>query len=247
MAFDGVAEFKEKVRGDCADARRQAAMLAHDFNNLLNVILAANEALAARLPAGCDEHELAHISLESAEKGGEMLRRLMALSQFAEPAADAVDCAEALTTAARMANVATAAGVTCVAMALPEPLACLADRAGLDSALLNLCVNAGHALPSGGAVRLEGAPETLDDAAAEPLGVAPGRYVALRVADRGAGMSPAVLARATDPYFTTRAGRGGTGLGLAGVADFCRANGGALRLASEQGRGTTATLLLPRA
>jgi signal transduction histidine kinase len=253
MAFDGVADKTGTLRpapepeAELAARRRQAAVLAHDFNNLLNVILAASEALAARLPEGADEGELARISLESAEKGGEMLRRLVELSQAAPPPADEIDCAEVVMSAARLANVSTAAGVTCVAMAMPEPLACRADRAGLDSALLNLCVNAGHALPTGGAVRLEAAAEDLDVEAARALGVAPGRYVALSVADRGVGMSPAVLARAMDAYFTTRAGRGGTGLGLAGVAEFCRANGGALRLVSKQDRGTTATLILPRA
>lgn len=253
MAFDGVAEKRGMGRptpepeAEQAARRRQAAVLAHDFNNLLNVILAANEALAAQLPEGSDGRELACISLESAEKGAEMLRRLMELSQAAQPPADEIDCAEALIGAARLANVSTPAGVTCVAMAMPEPLTCRAERAGLDSALLNLCVNAGHALPTGGAVRLEAAPEDLGGEAARALGVAPGRYVALSVADRGVGMSPTVLARAMDAWFTTRAGRGGTGLGLAGVAEFCRSAGGALRLASKEGRGTTATLILPRA
>ncbi|MBX3482418.1 ATP-binding protein [Phenylobacterium sp.] len=252
MAFDGVAG-KRGVRpspepeAEAAARQRQAAVLAHDFNNLLNVILAANEALAGQLPQGSDARELARISLESAEKGGEMLRRLVELSQDALPAAGEIDCAEAIIGAARLANVSTAAGVTCVAMAMAEPLACRADRAGLDSALLNLCVNAGHALPAGGAVRLEAAAEDLDGEAARALGVAPGRYVALSVADRGVGMSPAVLARAMDAWFTTRAGCGGTGLGLAGAAEFCRSAGGALRLVSTEGRGTTATLVLPRA
>ncbi|MBL8556381.1 MAG: hypothetical protein JNL41_19050 [Phenylobacterium sp.] len=254
MAFDGVAD-KRTIRpapapepeAEQAARRQQAAVLAHDFNNLLNVILAANEALTARLPEGSDDGELARIGLESAEKGGVMLRRLMELSQAAQPMADEIDCAGAMIGVARLANVSTAAGVTCVAMAMPEPLVCLADRAGLDSALLNLCVNAGHALPSGGAVRLEAAAEDLDGEAARGLRVTPGRYVALSVADRGVGMSPAVLARAGDAWFTTRAGRGGTGLGLSGVAAFCRAAGGALRLVSTEGRGTTATLLLPRA
>ena len=245
MAFDGFAEFKEKL----ADGRRgrRAAGLAHDFNNLLGVILVASEALAEKFPEGTDGHELARISVEAAEKGAELLRKMMAASAAATAPEAEVDCAEALTTAARLANVSTPSNVTCVALAMPEPFACRAEREGLDSALLNLCVNAGHACPNGGTVRLQAAAADLDAAAASALGVAPGRYVALSVSDDGIGMSPQVLARCADAYFTTRAGRGGTGLGLAGVADFCRASGGALKIASAEGKGTTVTLYVPRA
>ena len=246
MAFDGFADFKQKRDGEAGGDRR-AAGLAHDFNNLLGVILVANEALVEQLPAGSDARELAHISVEAAEKGAELLRRLIELANPTSAPETDVDCAEALAAAARLATVSTAANVTCVTMALPEPFACRADAGGLDSALLNLCVNAGHALPRGGTVRLQAAAADLHGAAAAALDVAPGRYVALSVADNGIGMAPDVLARCTDAYFTTRAGRGGTGLGLAGVAEFCRANGGALKLASTEGRGTTVTLYLPRA
>lgn len=244
MAFDGFAELLETRTGRGGGA----ATAAHDFNNLLGVIIAANEALARQLPQGGDARELASIALEAAEKGAELLARMMAGAERPQAAPSGqVDCAEALTAAARLANVSTATGVTCVALGLREPLACRADRGDLDSALLNLCINAGHALPRGGAVRLQADAADLDPAAAAELGVRPGRYVALSVVDDGVGMPPHVLARCADAYFTTRAGRGGTGLGLAGVAAFCRDAGGALKLASAEGRGTTATLVLPRA
>jgi len=232
-----------------ADARRrQADILVHDFNNLLNVILAANEALAASLPRGSDNYELARISQEAAEKGAELLQRIAELARPAEPSREEmVDAAEVAVATARLAQVSTAATVTVVALALPEPMACRADRGGLESALLNLCVNAGHAMPRGGAVQIAATPRTLGGAQASALGLAPGRYVAFSVIDAGVGMSPEVLARAAEPYFTTRAGRGGSGLGLAGVRDFARRAGGALKLVSEVGRGTTATVYLPRA
>jgi len=216
--------------------RRQTGVLVHDFNNLLNVILAANEALAAQLPENSDGYELARISQEAAEKGAELLARLADLSR--PEANDAVvDAAEVAVTTARLAQVSTASSVTVVALAMPEPLACCADRGGLESALLNLCVNAGHAMPDGGAIQVAVSAAMLDD----------GAYVAFSVVDAGVGMSAETLARATEPYFTTRAGRGGTGLGLSGVRDFARRSGGALKLVSQEGRGTTATLYLPRA
>jgi signal transduction histidine kinase len=219
---------------------RQTGVLAHDFNNLLNVILAANEALAAQLPENSDGYELARISQEAAEKGAELLARLVDLSRpEANGAAldDVVDAAEVAVTTARLAQVSTASSVTVVALAMAEPLACHADRGGLEQALLNLCVNAGYAMPDGGAVQVSVSSAMLDD----------GGYVAFSVIDSGVGMSPETLARATEPYFTTRAGRGGTGLGLSGVRDFADRSGGTLKLVSQEGRGTTATLYLPRA
>jgi len=224
---------------------RQTGVLAHDFNNLLGVILAANEALAAVLPEGSDARELAQISLDAAEKGAELLDRIAALSAPAEPAEAAVDCAEALVSVSRLANVSTPSDVTVVAMAMPAPLVCRADRAGLESALLNLCVNAGHAMPKGGAIQVSAIPAVLTADAAGILGLEAGCYAALAVRDPGIGMSPKILARATEAYFTTRKGRGGTGLGLAGVKAFAEAAGGALHLVSAEGRGTTATIYLP--
>jgi len=224
---------------------RQTSVLAHDFNNLLNVIIAANEALAARAPAGSDAFELAQIGLDAAEKGAELLERIAALS--APPAATqaAIDCAEPLVAVTRLANVSTPADVTVVAMAMPTPLACRVDRAGLESALLNLCVNAGHAMPEGGAIQVSATPAHLPAEAADAVGLEAGVYAAFTVKDPGVGMSPQTLARATEPYFTTRKGRGGTGLGLAGVQAFAEAAGGALQLVSAPGRGTTATIYLP--
>ena len=224
---------------------RQTSVLAHDFNNLLNVIIAANEALAARAPAGSDAYELAQIGLDAAEKGAELLERIAALSAPPAPAEAEVDCAEALVAVSRLANVSTAADVTVVAMAMPAPLTCRVDRAGLESALLNLCVNAGHAMPKGGAIQVSVAPAALSAEAALALGLEAGGYAAFAVRDPGVGMSPETLARAAEPYFTTRKGKGGTGLGLAGVEAFAEAAGGALQLVSAPDRGTTATIYLP--
>lgn len=248
MAFDGFAE-RSPVRpaGELAALQRQAGVLAHDFNNLLGVILAANEALAQRLPEGSDGRELARMSQDAAERGAELLQRLVDLTRPEGGPQVLADCAEAVASVARMAQMAAPRGVAVSVRADESSLLCLAERAGLDSALLNLCMNAGHAMPRGGTMVLAAEAVDLDPLMAAGLDIRPGRYVAVSVADTGHGMSPQVLARATDPYFTTRAGRGGSGLGLCGVQEFVRRAGGALRLDSTEGRGTTATLYLPRA
>lgn len=224
-----------------------ADVLVHDLNNLLNIVLAAAEALAQQTPAGTDTHELARIAQSAAQRSGVLLERLAALSDGAGAAPAWADCAEALVTTARLANVATPAAVTVLARGMPAPLACRADRADLESALLNLCVNAAHAMPAGGAIQLSARARRLSPRLAEGLAVRPGRYAAVAVRDPGEGMSAEVLARAAEPRFSTRKARGGRGLGLAGVAAFARRHGGALDLISAPGQGTTATLYLPMA
>jgi signal transduction histidine kinase len=244
MPFDGLLAAKTHDSG----ADRLAALhlrtgrLAHDFNNLLNVILNANEALAATLPEGSQQRELAEVSQAAAEKGAELLRQLL---DGAEGEAGGADCGEALAEAARLARLATHDGVRIATRVAAGPLRVAADRGGLENALMNLCVNAGHAMPTGGAMTLSAEAADLGVDEAEALGVEPGRYAVLAVQDTGVGMSPETLARALEPFFTTRAGRGGTGLGLAGVHDFAREAGGAVELRSALGQGATARLYLP--
>jgi len=249
MAFDGfLLEPTTTTDGEAAARlQRQAAVLAHDFNNLLGVILSASEALADRFPEGSDGHELAGLSIDAAEKGAALVRRLLDLSAPQSRSIDATDCdaAEAAASAVRLARRSVPAEVKLEHHVAEAPLPCAADRHALEAALLNLCVNAGHATAAGGSIVVTGETVRLPLAEAAPLALTPGAYVRLAVRDTGVGMSPDVLARAMEPWFTTRGDRGGTGLGLSGVADFARNAGGALSLASELGVGTTATLHLP--
>lgn len=244
MAFDAVQDAGRSL-AVCAPAPPPAAeALAHDLNNLLSVILAANEAIARDLPEGSEGRELAELSQSAAQKGAVLLRRL--LDCGAGEAGGRVEAGAALAQAARLARPA-ARGRRVETSGAHGDCRCETDPVALERALLNLCVNAAHATPRGGRITL-GA-ETVEVAGAEAaaLGLAPGGYVRLWVRDTGAGMSPDVLARAAEPYFTTRKRRGGTGLGLAGARAFAEAAGGALALVSELGRGTTASLYLPRA
>ncbi|HET6970295.1 MAG TPA: ATP-binding protein [Phenylobacterium sp.] len=253
MPFDGILD-TAKTAGEpaaaeahLADPQRQADVLAHDLNNLLAVILNANEALVAALPAGTLGRELAEMSQDAAAKAGELLRRLR--DGAAEDAADAegVDCAETVATTAKFARGSLPEQVAVEVIGADQSLRCAADPVRLEAALLNLCVNAGHAMPQGGSITLSLAAADLRPPAQNDLGLAAGRYAVIAVADTGVGMSPEVLARATEPRFSTRAGRGGKGLGLSSVKDFAEAAGGRLLLKSHEGEGTTATLFLPLA
>jgi len=127
----------------------------------------------------------------------------------------------------------------------------LCDPNQLASAVLNLAINARDAMPDGGDLLIETSNTVLRDrrgAVREwpPHDVPPGEYVALTIADNGAGMTPDIVARAFDPFFTTKAKGQGTGLGLSMVYGFVQQSGGHVRVRTEEGQGTTVAIYLPR-
>jgi CheY-like chemotaxis protein len=122
----------------------------------------------------------------------------------------------------------------------------LCDPSQLENALLNLAINARDAMPEGGRLTMETANAEVSPALAAQLDMQPGPYVTLAVADTGTGMSAEVAARAFDPFFTTKPIGEGTGLGLSMIYGFAKQSGGQVRIETEEGRGTTVRLYLPR-
>ncbi|RZI93284.1 MAG: response regulator, partial [Variovorax sp.] len=120
------------------------------------------------------------------------------------------------------------------------------DHSQLENALLNLCINARDAMPSGGRLTLSTRNESLEGAAAAARELPPGDYVCLAVTDTGTGMTPEVAGRVFDPFFTTKPIGQGTGLGLSMVYGFVRQSGGQINVESRVGQGTTMRLYLPR-
>jgi signal transduction histidine kinase len=221
--------------------------VAHDFNNLLTVVMGVTETLALDLADGSEQQRLAMVGLQAAERGADVVRRLLAFSRQQPLVADTIDCAALFAALRPMVEQTIRDNVELTLSVAPETMCCTADRVGLESALLNLCVNARDAMPSGGSLSLHASAATIGDAAAGEMGLAVGPYVIFTVCDSGVGMSPDTLARAVEPFFTTKGMAGGSGLGLSTVYGFANQSGGRLAITSGEGRGTIVSLYLPRA
>jgi signal transduction histidine kinase len=220
--------------------------VAHDFNNLLTVIMGITESLAADLDAGSEHQKLAITGLRAAERGANLVRRLLASSRDDARNPTMIDCGEKAWVIAELVRHTIRDDVELTVSRPAYPLSCIADRTDLTSALLNLCMNARDAMPLGGELSLDVDSVLLSVKAAQPFGLQPGPYVVFTVRDNGVGMSPATLRQATEPFFTTK-GEAGTGLGLATSHAFARESGGHLAISSREGRGTSVALYLPRA
>ncbi|HEV7265450.1 MAG TPA: response regulator [Falsiroseomonas sp.] len=225
-----------------------AGGIAHDVNNVLQAA-ASGARLIGRRPDDAEQvRRLAGMVLEATERGASVARRLLAFARQGELRGADVDAAALLADLKEVLGHTLGAGVTvrtAIAGGLP-PLR--ADKGQLETVLLNLATNARDAMVGrdGGVLTLAAAQDTVAASAMHPAGLAPGAYLRLAVADTGAGMDAATLARATEPFFTTKPPGRGTGLGLAMAKGFAEQSGGGLVIDSEVGRGTTVTLWLPR-
>jgi signal transduction histidine kinase len=244
----------DDASGNAAQAEKAQALVrlaggvAHDLNNLLMTILGNSEMLTAKLEAGTSVHEMATLIEEAAQRAAELTRRLLAVSQrlLLRPQPIVVD-RFAAGLLERLRD--TLGGGVAIEFAGSRDLRpALADPAALEAALLNLATNARDAMPEGGRLLVEADDVQIDEAPARRLvDVAPGAYVTIAVTDSGAGMTPEVARRALDPYFSTKRGGKGRGLGLSMVEGFARQSGGFVTLVSAPGKGTTVTIHLPAA
>lgn len=225
-----------------------AGGIAHDFNNLLMTILGNSEMLMAKLPAGTPVHEMATLIEEAAQRAAELTRRLLVVSrrQLLRPRAIEVD----RLVVALMERLRGMLGDS-IAVEISrrrELRPAMADPAALETAVVNLINNARDAMPQGGRLLVETSIADIDEAQGLQAGeVAPGSYVTIAVTDNGTGMPPEAARRAFDPFFSTKRGGKGRGLGLSMVEGFVRQSGGHVALASTPGQGTTVTIYLPPA
>ncbi len=228
--------------GAVAHARKMAALgllaggVAHDFNNQLQVIRNSLEILE-RQPPPADGRRYLEMIRRSADRAGALSRRLLAFSRRQPVEARPLDPNALVTQTAELLRHSLGERIV-IETVLGRGVAEVAADAGqLETALLNLAINARDAMSHAGLLTLETANATLDESSPT--------YVLIAVSDTGTGMPPEVAARACEPFFTTKEPGQGTGLGLAQVAGFTRECGGHLRIASVPGKGTTVRLYLP--
>ena len=221
------------------------AGLAHDFNNMLHIINGALDRLEAKRhdAAAFARHHAAAVA--ASERGAKLTRQLLAFARRTRLEPKGTDLSQLVSSFGELLEASVGQKVE-LSLNLRRRLPMVrVDPSHLEMALLNIVVNARDASPNGGAITVATKEMRLDgDTAARHL--EPGDYVVLSVTDEGAGMPPHILARATEPFFTTKGVGQGTGLGLAMAHGFVQQSGGRLEIDSTPGRGTAVRMIFPR-
>ena len=224
-----------------------AAGIAHDFNNVLQAVSLALDLIQKRAEDPENVRQVAHMATRSAERGAGITGRLLAFARKGELRAALVDCAPLLTSLHDMLKSILGTGISMVLDVAEHAPPVLVDPAQLETVLVNLAVNARDAMPAGGTLTLAVQPERIAAHAGHPARLSPGRYVRMDIVDNGSGMDAATLAKASEPFFSTKGPGKGTGLGLAMARGFAEQSAGGFAIASTPGVGTTVSLWFPEA
>lgn len=214
--------------------------IAHDFNNLLHVII-GNVELAQHSPENVSDCLVE--TLQAADKAAELTHHLLAYSRKQELAPVAIDVGGFLKGVSAILNRLLGEGIRVETKVASDVRQCFVDPGQLETALINLATNARDAMPRGGMLRIEATAKCRTPSEPPPNATAP--YVCIAVSDRGLGMTPETVRRATEPFFTTKSVGKGSGLGLSMVVGFAEQSGGSFNVLSEYGAGTTVSLILP--
>ena len=219
--------------------------IAHDFNNLLAAMLGGVGMIERRIELNDDQKKILGMMRHAAQQGSELVGRLLAFARRQQLQPAEIDIGK-LSAAVTELLTHTLGGLVQIDWRVEQDVGCAyADGTQLELALMNLIINARDAMPDGGTIRVCAHNHSV--AVDNAQGLEPGDYVVLAVEDDGSGIPKELLDRVTEPFFTTKEIGKGTGLGLSMVYGFATQSGGALDIKSEQGRGTTVQLWLPRA
>jgi PAS domain S-box-containing protein len=218
--------------------------VAHDFNNLLTAIIGNLEALAATLPAEGSAGRCVDAALRAAWRGAGLTEQLLAFSRHQEIRPEIVTIDRLLRDAALLCQKAVGEGVEIEIRPQENLWTCRVDPGQFEAAVLNLAANARDAMNGSGKLVITAENMVIGGRAIADLRA--GEYVVVSVTDTGCGMSREVLARAFEPFYTTKEAGKGTGLGLSQVYGFAQQAGGTARIESRKGSGTTVRLYLPR-
>jgi PAS domain S-box-containing protein len=222
--------------------------IAHDFNNLLTGIVGSLDLLQTRLNQGRTENVARYIdaAMTSANRAAALTHRLLAFARRQPLIPKSVDANQLVVSLEDLLRRTIGETIDLAIVASDDLWCTLCDPNQLESALLNLAINARDAMPDGGKLTIATANARLDGVTADTPALAPGDYICITVTDTGAGMSADVAARAFDPFFTTKPIGQGTGLGLSMIYGFARQSNGHVTIDSKLGQGTSIRLYLPR-
>ena len=222
--------------------------IAHDFNNLLTGIVGSLDLMQTRLNQGRTENVSRYINaaMTSANRAAALTHRLLAFARRQPLIPKSVDANALVVSLEDLLRRTIGEAIDLEIIASDDLWGTLCDPNQLESALLNLTINARDAMPDGGKLRIVTRNARLDGLTADAPALAPGDYICIEVTDTGTGMSAEVAARAFDPFFTTKPIGQGTGLGLSMIYGFARQSNGHATIDSKIGQGTSVKLYLPR-
>ncbi len=243
---------QQRLEEQLSQARKLEAIgkltggMAHDFNNLLTVVMGSLDSLEDRVGDDSVSRQYLDVANRAVDRSAQLINRLLSYARKQPMVVQTVDVARQLFEIRYILQSSLGDDVTYAVIDDPDLWHCLTDPGQLESALLNLCINARDAMPRGGKLMIE--MHNVDvraDSALIKQGLAEGRYVQLSVTDTGEGMDEATAEAAFDPFFTTKEFGTGSGLGLSMVQGFAHQSRGIVTIQSELAKGTTVTLYLP--
>jgi PAS domain S-box-containing protein len=217
--------------------------IAHDFNNMLSVIIWNLDVLTRSFKVGSKDHDRLQNALGAALNCADLVRQLLTFARHQPHQPKLIDLSELASRMARLLGPVIGEQIRIEVELAGDIWPIFADPAQIESALVNLAINARDAMPDGGTLTI-GCVNILHDG--DDLEPAPGDYIMLTVSDTGVGMPPDVIDHAFEPFFTTKGPGKGTGLGLSMVHGFIKQAGGHVRIESTVGAGTAVRLMLPR-
>ena len=249
------ADERDRMEGQLRQMQKMEAVgqltggVAHDFNNMLAIIIGSLDLAKRRLTGGDGARALIAIdnAMDGASTAAQLTSRLLAFSRQQALQPQPLNPNKLVADMSELVRRTVLDDVKVETVLAGGLWRVSADPNQLESAILNLCINARDAMPEGGLLTIETTNAYLDEAyASDEPELRPGQYVMIAVTDTGDGMAPEVLQRAFDPFYTTKGVGKGTGLGLSQVYGFVKQSGGHVKIYSEPSRGTTVKLYLPR-
>ena len=255
-AYDRLGEEaleRQQAEARLAQSQRMEALgqlaggIAHDFNNVLQAVSGGLSLIQSRASNPEAVAQFARMASDAAHRGASITARLLTFARRGSLQAEPVPPVTLLEGLREMLAHTLGVGITMDVAADQDLPPLLADRSQLETVLVNLAINARDAMPDGGTLRFAAASEPVATTTPHPAALAAGAYLRLSVSDTGLGMDAATLARASEPFFTTKPLGQGTGLGLAMARGFAHQSGGNIAIESAPGQGTVVTLWFPEA